>query len=96
MTLRATIGRIIIVLVVIFCVVYACDDLSARFNIPRSRQVCGTVTIKNYYAVPQKNGRVQYMFKDTQDETCVNSLFPHFGYTPCWYLNRHKDKWINV
>jgi len=96
MNYKTTVKRILIILIVIGCFVYAVDYASVRFNIPRSRAVYGTVTVKNYFAVPEKNGRVEYMFKDSEDETCVNSLFPHLGYTPCWYLNRHKEKWIKV
>jgi len=23
-------------------------------------------------------------------QTCVRSLFPHLGFSPCWYVNREK------
>jgi hypothetical protein len=22
-------------------------------------------------------------------ESCIHAMFPHFGYTPCWYAVRH-------
>jgi hypothetical protein len=28
--------------------------------------------------------------------TCVNSLFPHQGYLPCWYLSKHTDQRTDI
>jgi hypothetical protein len=45
--------------------------------------------------IPQKNNRVQYTFDAPENQTCVQSLFPHLGCTPCWYLRRHAQKRID-
>ena len=42
------------------------------------------------YAVPLKNGRDEFDFGDTEPQTCVHALFPHFGYNPCWYTKRQN------
>lgn len=55
-----------------------------------------TVTIQPYYAVPQKNGKEEIMMLDSQDETCVQSMLPHIGHSPCWYLKRHTQKRIQM
>jgi len=55
-----------------------------------------TVTIQPYYAVPQKNGKEEIMMLDSQDETCVQSMLPHMGHSPCWYLKRHTQKRIQM
>lgn len=69
---------------------YVGDDLSVRLPIPRSRSPYGTVQIKTYYAIPQKDRKTEFMLGDPQTVTCVHSLLPHFGYNPCWYVERKK------
>ena len=75
---------------------YAADYLSARYRIPGNRQTLGSVQVKPLYAVRQKSGRIEYSVGDIETETCVLSLFPHLGYTPCWYLSRHPTKRIEI
>ncbi len=75
---------------------YAADYLSARYGIPANRQTLGSVQVKPLYAVRQKSGRIEYSVGDIETETCVQSLFPHLGYTPCWYLRRHPTKRIEI
>jgi hypothetical protein len=43
-----------------------------------------------------KDGKTQYAFDPPAPQDCVNSLFPHFGDLPCWYLNRHKQQQVNT
>ena len=78
------------------CVVYACDYAAVRFRIPKGRDLFGTVQVQRYYSVTKKNGQPDFYFNPPQDQVCVRSLFPHLGYTPCWYLNRHKTQKISV
>ena len=56
----------------------------------------GTVIMRRYYAVGLKNGKTELDFVDPENETCVNSIFPHMGYTPCWYLRRHNTKEVRL
>jgi hypothetical protein len=93
---RISVRRILLIAVAIVSLLYFCDYLSVKYRIPKSHEPFGSVVVKTFYAVPQKNGRTELIFKDSEDQTCVNSLFPHFGLTPCWYMSRHKEKWINV
>jgi len=55
-----------------------------------------TVTIQNYYAVPRKDGRTEYMLEEPVNQTCAHSLFPHSGFAPCWYLSRRTEKRENI
>lgn len=82
-------------LLALAAVLYAGDYLSLRLQIP-SRPQFGTVHIQPYLAVPRKDGRIEYMLDDPVDQPCVHSLFPHFGDTPCWYLQRQKNKRVNM
>ena len=90
------IKRILLAPLLLVAAVYACDYIGLRIRIARNRQPFGTVQVRRYYAVPMKNSSTEYMFEPPAPQTCVNSLFPHFGYTPCWYLKRHARQEINV
>lgn len=77
-------------------ITYAGDYVSVRYRIPKSRDPFSTVTVQPYYAIHQKNGRTEYDFAQPENQVCVRSLFPHFGYSPCWYVKRHTDKRIDI
>lgn len=79
-----------------FVVLYAADYLLLRYRVATNRNPYGTVTVQSYYAVPRKDHKTEFLFNDPQDETCVNSLFPHWGDRPCWYLTRNTQKRINM
>lgn len=87
--------RILITVLALLALVYAADDLSLRYRIPKSRQVFGSVTIERYDAISEKNNRTEFVYEAPIVETCVHSLFPHLGYAPCWYVNRHREQRIN-
>ena len=90
-------GLLVLGLVVL---IYAVDYLQLRYRIGWGKQPYGTVTVQTLYAIsekaPQGTNKTEYTSGDAQDQTCVNSLFPHFGYAPCWYLRRHTEKRVNI
>ena len=67
--------------------VYVCDYVSLRYRIPNNRAQFGSVVV---------DGKTQYAFDPPAPQDCVNSLFPHSGDRPCWYLNRHKQQQVNT
>ena len=75
---------------------YAGDYFSVRYGIPGKRQTFGSVQVQTMYAVRQKDNRIEYSLGDTVTQTCVWSLFPQMGYTPCWYLSGHAKKRIDI
>jgi hypothetical protein len=77
-------------------ILYAADYLILRYRVATKRNPYDTVTVQRYYAVPRKDHKTEYMFDDPQDVTCVHSIFPHLGDSPCWYLNRNKQKRIDM
>lgn len=83
-------------LVVLAALVYGGDYLFLRYRILRHRDPFGNVTITPLYVIHQKNGKVEYDFAAPQNQTCVRSLFPHFGDGPCWYVVRHTEKRIDI
>lgn len=89
--------RVLAGLVALATVTYAGDYLSLRFKIPPGRMQFSTVTVQPYYEIHEKNNKLEYDFSPpAEDDTCVNSLFPHFGYPACWYLRRHPEKKIEI
>jgi hypothetical protein len=67
-----------------------------RFRAATNRGAFGSVTVRHYYAVLQKSGKTTFMFDPPQPWTCVNALFPHGGYLPCWYLARHPEQRTDI
>ena len=71
---------------------YAGDYVSLRLR----GQALGSVDVQIMWAIKQKDNRIDYELGDTETRPCVHSLFPQMGYTPCWYLTRHKNQTISV
>src|ERR1700681_1313907 len=74
---------------------YGGDYLSLRLRIP-NREPFGTVQVQRYYEVSLKNRKTEYMRDEPRPQTCVRSLLPHYGDTPCWYLSRHPRQTIKI
>jgi hypothetical protein len=50
-----------------------------------------SLTAFRILAIPQKYGKTEYAVdavNPQQTVTCVHSIFPHYGYAPCWYVSR--------
>jgi hypothetical protein len=86
------IKRITISALLSLAVIYGGDYLIFRIR----RSPTGTVTVRRYYAIQKKANRVEYVFDKELNQTCVQSLFPHLGDTPCWYLSRHSELRIDI
>jgi hypothetical protein len=97
---KEIIGRFILrsiaVLIAAAAVAYVLDYAVLRFRIAKNHTPFNTVTVHPYYAVPQKDQKTQFIMGDPTDQQCVNSLFPHLGDSPCWYLMKHIDQQINM
>jgi hypothetical protein len=85
-------NRIATVLIVLVIVLYIGDYTLVRVR----GEPLGTVRIDKFYAVPQKNGKTSFEPGEPETQTCVNSIFPHLGYSPCWYVQRHRHQQINL
>jgi len=75
---------------------FVSDYAVFRFRVATNRNPYGSVSVRHYYAVLQKNGKTTFMFDPPQPWTCVNALFPHQGSLPCWYLTRHPEQRTNI
>ena len=71
-------------------VAYVGDYMTARVR----GDAIGTVKVEQYYAIPLKNGQTEYASAGNKSVACAETLFPHFGDRPCWYVRRHNQEWI--
>ena len=90
-------GRVLASAVLLAALMYAADYGVLRYRMahPNAAPVLGNVSMQRLYAIPQKNGKIEYEFDARQPEIsvpCVHSLFPHMGQSPCWYLQRQSQK----
>ncbi len=87
--------RVVLALAALCALAYAGDYLSVRFGVPH-RAAFDSFNVQRFYAVKLKNRTTNYMFDKPQPTECVNSLFPHYGDTPCWYMKRHTVIQVNM
>ncbi len=92
---RKTIQRVAKLALVLVCVAgavtYAGDYALAYHRLAQGTAL-GSVRVVNLYAIPQKSGKTEFAEGATEMRACVRSLFPHFGYAPCWYAIRHREQ----
>ncbi len=84
------------IMVGLLALVYLGDYAAVRIPIPKGRAAYSTIVVRPYYKVALKSGKSDLYFLDPQNQTCVNSLFPHLGYKPCWYLRKHTHPRIDM
>jgi len=77
-------------------VAFGLDFAVFRVRVAANWNAYGAVTVRHHYAVLQKNGKTQFLFDPPGPQSCVNALFPHEGYLPCWYLRRHPEQVTNI
>jgi hypothetical protein len=73
-------------------IAYAADYCVFRYRLATNHQAFGSVTVEHYYAIAHKDGRAEMIFDPPVQQTCVHSLFPHYGDRPCWFLTRHAEQ----
>jgi hypothetical protein len=94
--MRKIMASISVGLIAASALAYAADYLLWRYKLLTGHSPYATVTVQYYYAIQEKNGKTEYDFQPPQQESCVNSLFPHAGSSPCWYERKHPEKAIRI
>jgi hypothetical protein len=89
--LRRFAKRVLMCLACGLIVIYVCDFVYFRIRMihPRFTNPLETFTAPRLYAIGVKGGKVDYELDEQNPEqtwTCAHALFPHAGYSPCWYL----------
>ena len=87
---------IFISLLALACATYGVDYGILRYRLTRNLSPYANVSVLVYYAIQEKNGRTEYASASTEQQTCVNTLFPHSGVSPCWYVRRHPERVIRI
>ncbi len=85
--------RFIYAVILLFALAYGYDYASVRRRMSAQKQgdPFDVITYPHLLEIPQKGNKVDYELEANspmESESCVHSLFPHFGYTPCWYVQR--------
>src|SRR5579864_6052186 len=94
--IRRSLGWGVLLLAGLAALAFAGDYAVLRYRIAAQKDPFGAVTVRPYYAVRLKSGKTEFIFQAPRQQTCVNSLFPHFGTAPCWYLQRHPERRIDI
>jgi len=95
--MKRILGRVILAVVALAAIVYVADYAAIMYRVARKTPApYGSVQIHPYYAITQKNKSIDFEFLAPVNQDCVHSLFPHFGDAPCWYLERNKQKRIDI
>jgi hypothetical protein len=89
---KSSVLRTLAVGAILIAAVYCGDYLRLRHKIVLRQEPFGSVKIESYTSIQEKNNRVEYRFGGAEVQSCARSIFPHFGYTPCWYLRRHAER----
>jgi hypothetical protein len=83
--------RILIGVALVLVLLYGTDYLYVRVRMlhPKPADPFETLKTLRVLAIPEKNGKTEYEVDAENPEqtvTCVHSLFPQSGYSPCWYV----------
>lgn len=85
----------LLALVAVLIVAYAADAALAHYRIAGNHGAFGSVTIDRYSAIAEKANKTEFNYLGSENRTCLHSLFPQAGYTPCWWARRHTQQRID-
>ena len=74
---------------VILGLTYIADAIYIHHKMSAANSAGAFGSVQFYNATQLKNGKLDIYLESPQTETCVHSLFPHYGYNPCWYAQRN-------
>ena len=83
--------RVLVVLIAALALAYLADFFWFRVRLihPKPADPLEFFTGPRILAIPEKGGKTSYEIDQqnpVQTTTCVHSLFPHAGFSPCWYV----------
>src|SRR5215472_9802302 len=93
--------RILSAVLIVSAASYGGDFLWFRFRMLHARPSDPLETLKTLrvLAIPEKGGKTSYEIDQQNPEqtvTCVHSLFPHAGFSPCWYVQPRLSQPIQM
>ena len=95
------IQRVLVVLIAALALAYVGDFLWFRVRLihPKPADPMESFTGPRVLAIPEKGGRTSYEIDQqnpVQTTTCVHSLFPHAGFSPCWHVQPRLSQPIQM
>jgi hypothetical protein len=93
--MRSNLNRIFYAILLVIAAAYGYDYASVRWRMSAQKpgDPFDVVTYPHLLAIPLKGNKVDYELdaqSPMESDPCVHSLFPHFGYIPCWYVRRRS------
>jgi hypothetical protein len=93
----AIVKRVFVAAVLAAALLYLGDALSVRIRgiHPHPNDPVESLTAPRILAIPENNGKISYerdIQQPNQAITCVHSLFPHSGFSPCWYAKKQLQQ----
>jgi hypothetical protein len=85
-------GRILQGFLAILVVLYLGDWVTLWV---RGAHASNSVQVEQFLRTPLKGQKEEFDYMGTIAEPCVSALFPHASVPPCWWLERHKIKWVS-
>jgi hypothetical protein len=73
-------------------IAWSADWLVLRHKVNADADAFDDVMVRHSYAVHLKNRQIEQRNEHPHPEECVNSMFPHYDESPCWYLRRHANE----
>ena len=89
---RRFVWRTLLAVIGFAAVLYGCDFVYARAR----KNPFADVRIERFLAIAEHFNKIGYERTDPVTERCVYSIYPHFGYAPCWYLMRHTVRFVKI
>jgi hypothetical protein len=90
---RIVVKRVLIGAIIGLALVYLGDTLSVWYRM--SKKIAGdpltTMNTQPVIEIPHKDGQAEIVLGQAQTQTCVRSIFPHDGYSPCWFVARQNQ-----
>jgi hypothetical protein len=88
---RTLAKRLLIPILAGLALSYFADFLYLRVRMlhPKPADPFESIHALRVLAIPEKNGKTEFEVDAQNPEqtvTCVHSLFPHSGFSPCWYV----------
>jgi hypothetical protein len=85
-------GRLVLAALIVLALVYACDWLVFRVRVAHGTAY-GSVEVDQFLSTALKGNKTEYDMVGSFQQACSQSLFPHGGKPPCWWVRRHNTQW---
>lgn len=93
--MRVLLERAAICLLLVLLALCTGDWLVYRIRVAHGRAF-DSVQVKQFIAVPLKDGKEEFDYVGSQPMGCVRAIFPWAGDEPCWWVRRHTERGLGM